>query len=66
MNGAASTQTDDTQVLKRERKDLSEAVQRVGRPPVPALEPPYEIRATASGDAELVWEWMNRPHLAET
>ncbi|CDO89892.1 siderophore biosynthesis protein [Mycobacterium triplex] len=66
MNGAASTQTDETQVLKRERKDLSEAVQRVGRPPVPALEQPYAIRAAVSGDAEMVSEWMNRPHLAET
>ncbi|MEE6137783.1 GNAT family N-acetyltransferase [Mycobacterium sp. 050128] len=68
MNGASSTQTDDssTQVLKRERKDLSEEVQRVGRLPVPALDPPYEMRAAVGGDAEMVSEWMNRPHLAET
>ncbi|SOX55317.1 N-acetyltransferase [Mycobacterium ahvazicum] len=68
MNGAASTQTDDTstQVLKRERKDLPEEVQRVGRPPVPALEPPYDMRAAVGDDAEMVSEWMNRPHLAET
>ena len=68
MNGAASTQTDDasTQVLKRERKDLSEQVQRVGPLPVPALEPPYTLRAAVSDDAEMVSEWMNRPHLVET
>lgn len=68
MNGASSTQTDDTstQVLKRERKDLSEEVRRVGPLPVPALDPPYEMRAAVSDDAEMVSEWMNRPHLAET
>ncbi|OBA63295.1 siderophore biosynthesis protein [Mycobacterium sp. 1100029.7] len=68
MNGAASTQTDgaSTQVLKRERKDLSEEVQRVGPLPVPALEPPYAMRAAVSDDAEMVSEWMNRPHLAQT
>src|SRR6201986_3475643 len=40
MNGASSTQTDvaSTQVLKRERKDLSDEVQRIGRLPVPSLE----------------------------
>ncbi|WAC93018.1 GNAT family N-acetyltransferase [Mycobacterium sp. Aquia_213] len=68
MNGASSTQTDDasTQVLKRERKDLSDDVQRVGPLPVPSLEPPYDLRAAVSDDAEMVSEWMNRPHLAET
>lgn len=69
MNGAAPrTQTDDpsTQVLKRERKDLPEEVRRVGRLPVPLLEPPYSLRAAVGGDAEMVSEWMNRPHLAET
>jgi lysine N-acyltransferase len=68
MNGASSTQTDDssTQVLKRERKDLSEQVRRVGSLPVPALESPYAMRAAVSDDAEMVSEWMNRPHLVET
>ncbi|BBY25264.1 GNAT family N-acetyltransferase [Mycobacterium stomatepiae] len=68
MNGASSAQTDhaSTQVLKRERRDLSEQVRRVGPLPVPALDPPYEMRAARSDDAEMVAEWMNRPHLAET
>jgi RimJ/RimL family protein N-acetyltransferase len=68
MNGAASTQTDDasTQVLKRERKDLSKEGERVGPLPVPELDPPYAIRAAVSDDAQMVSEWMNRPHLAET
>ncbi|MCV7426258.1 GNAT family N-acetyltransferase [Mycobacterium montefiorense] len=68
MDGASSTQTTDasTQVLKRERKDLSEEVRRIGRPPVPLLDPPYYFRAAASDDAEMVSEWMNLPHLAET
>ncbi len=68
MNGAASTQTDhsSTQVLKRERNDLSQELQRLGPLPVPLLDPPYSFRAAASDDAEMVSEWMNRPHLAET
>jgi lysine N-acyltransferase len=68
MNGAASTQTDDasTQVLKRERKDLSEEVERLGPLPVPELDSPYAMRAAVGDDAEMVSEWMNRPHLAET
>ncbi|MCV7411896.1 siderophore biosynthesis protein [Mycobacterium florentinum] len=68
MNGASSTQTDDaaTQVLKRERRDLPEEVRRVGPLPVPVLDPPYDLRAAVSDDAEMVSEWMNRPHLAET
>jgi lysine N-acyltransferase len=68
MNGASSTQTDvaSTQVLKRERKDLSDDVQRIGRLPVPSLESPYSLRAAVSDDAVMVSEWMNRPHLAES
>ena len=68
MNGAAPrTQTDDapTHVLKRERKDLSEELLRIGRLAVPEVEPPYALRAATSSDAEMVAEWMNRPHLAE-
>ncbi|MCV7030684.1 GNAT family N-acetyltransferase [Mycobacterium sherrisii] len=68
MNGAASSHADGalTRVLKRERKDLSDDVRRVGALPVPVLDPPYAMRTAVSDDAEMVSEWMNRPHLAET
>lgn len=68
MNGAASSRADgtSTHILKRERNDLPENIRRVGRLPVPVLDPPYAMRAAVSDDAEMVSEWMNRPHLAET
>jgi RimJ/RimL family protein N-acetyltransferase len=53
-----------TPALARERMDLSEEIQRLGRPPVPSLEPPYGLRIAQCTDAEMVAEWMNRPHLA--
>ena len=64
---SVSSQTDDTSyVLARERTDLSEEVARLGRPPVPVVESPYGFRVAERADAEMVSEWMNRPHLAET
>lgn len=60
------TTLDDYPVLPRERKDLTDAVQRVPGPPVPELDPPNSVRvADPARDAELITEWMNRPHLAE-
>jgi RimJ/RimL family protein N-acetyltransferase len=52
-------------VLARERTDLPEAVRSLAGPPVPSLEPPYGLRVAQCVDAEMVSEWMNRPHLAE-
>ncbi|SPM35675.1 Protein N-acetyltransferase, RimJ/RimL family [Mycobacterium rhizamassiliense] len=64
---SVSNQTDETSyVLARERTDLPEEVARLGRPPVPLLESPYGFRVAERADAEMVAEWMNRPHLAET
>jgi len=53
-----------THTLARERTDLSEEIRRLGRPPVPSLDPPYGLRIAQCEDAEMVAEWMNRPHLA--
>jgi RimJ/RimL family protein N-acetyltransferase len=55
-------------VLPRELTDIPEAVGKVPPPPVPELVPPNMIRvADPDGpDAEIVAEWMNRPHLAAT
>jgi lysine N-acyltransferase len=55
-----------TPVLPRELTEISDAVRDVGAPPTPTMSEPYSIRlADPDVDAELVSEWMNRPHLAE-
>ena len=60
------TSNDTSHALARERTDLSEEVVRLGRPPVPMVESPYGFRVADLADAEMVAEWMNRPHLAQT
>ncbi|HET6734545.1 GNAT family N-acetyltransferase [Mycobacterium sp.] len=53
-------------VLPRELPSVSDSVRAVGAPPTPILAEPYAIRlADPDGDAEMISEWMNRPHLAE-
>jgi lysine N-acyltransferase len=53
-------------VLPRELTSISDAVREVGAPPTPILAEPYDIRLADPGsDAEMVSEWMNRPHLVE-
>jgi RimJ/RimL family protein N-acetyltransferase len=55
-----------TPVLPRELTSIPDAVRAVGAPPMPILAEPYDIRlADADADAEMVSEWMNRPHLVE-
>ncbi|MGC2653026.1 MAG: GNAT family N-acetyltransferase [Mycobacterium sp.] len=51
-------------VLARELTDLPEVIRRVPAPPVPVLRNPFSLRVADLSDAELVAEWMNRPHLA--
>jgi len=59
--------TDAATILHRELTDLSDEVRRVPPPPIPVLAEPYEIRvADPDADAEMISEWMNRPHLAQT
>ncbi|KUI17642.1 siderophore biosynthesis protein [Mycobacterium sp. GA-1285] len=54
-------------VLPRELTDISDAVRDVAAPPTPVLAEPYTIRlADPDADAEMISEWMNRPHLVET
>ncbi|OIN79146.1 GNAT family N-acetyltransferase [Mycobacterium malmoense] len=62
--GEASSKTSSMPVLPRERFDLPDAIRRVARPPAPSLDPPYGLRIAEPSDAEMVSEWMNRPHLA--
>jgi lysine N-acyltransferase len=53
-------------VLPRELTSIPDAVREVGAPPTPILAEPYGIRLVDPGsDAEMVSEWMNRPHLVE-
>lgn len=53
-------------ILKRELTQLSDDVRRVPAPPTPVLAEPYALRLVdVDRDAEMITEWMNRPHLAE-
>ncbi|ULE33356.1 GNAT family N-acetyltransferase [Mycobacterium sp. IDR2000157661] len=52
--------------LARELTDTTDAVREVPAPPTPVVAEPYEMRlADAGADAEMISEWMNRPHLVE-
>jgi RimJ/RimL family protein N-acetyltransferase len=58
--------TDVLPILPRELTALSAAVRAVPPPPIPQLSEPYQIRLVdPDTDAEMIAEWMNRPHLAE-
>lgn len=53
-------------VLPRELTSISDEVRAVDAPPTPVLAEPYDVRLVdAATDAEMVSEWMNRPHLVE-
>jgi lysine N-acyltransferase len=52
-------------VLARALTDLTDEVAAIPAPPVPIVDPPYALWAATESDAEMVAEWMNRPHLAE-
>lgn len=53
-------------VLKRELTEITDEVRAVAAPLTPVLADPYDIRLVdADADAEMVSEWMNRPHLVE-
>lgn len=54
-------------ILPRQLTDISAEVRVVPPPPIPQLPEPYGLRlADPDADAELLSEWMNRPHLAES
>lgn len=51
-------------VLPRELTTVSDEVRAVPAPPLPALSDPYALRhADPAGDAAMISQWMNRPHL---
>lgn len=55
-----------TPALPRELTSISDDVRVVPGPPTPQIGQPYELRIVdPATDAELVSEWMNRPHLVE-
>ena len=59
--------TDVLPILPRELTDLPEEVRMVPPPPTPQLREPFSIRLVEpDADTEMIAEWMNRPHLAET
>jgi hypothetical protein len=59
--------TDAEPILRREVTDIPDEVRDVTPPPIPELPAPYGLRlADPDADAELIAEWMNRPHLAES
>ena len=54
-------------LLPRQLTETSADVRDVPPPPIPELPEPYGLRlADPDADAELLSEWMNRPHLAES
>jgi RimJ/RimL family protein N-acetyltransferase len=60
--------SDDEPILPRELTDISDEVRNVPPPPSTLRVPePYALRlADPDADAEMIAEWMNRPHLVET
>jgi lysine N-acyltransferase len=52
-------------VLARELTDLPDDVAQIPAPPVPVVDPPWALRVATVSDADMVAEWMNRPHLAQ-
>ena len=58
--------TDVLPILPRELTDLRDEVRAVPAPPTPHLSEPFSIRPVdPAADADMIAEWMNRPHLAE-
>ncbi len=59
--------TDAQPLLHRELTDIPDEVRDIPPPPIPELPEPYGLRlADPDFDAEMMSEWMNRPHLAES
>jgi lysine N-acyltransferase len=58
--------TESFPVLHRLRADVRPEVAAVPAPPVPRVRHPFAVRVAQPADAELLSEWMNRPHLVST
>jgi RimJ/RimL family protein N-acetyltransferase len=53
--------------MPRELTDTPDEVRNVPPPPIPEVPEPYSLRlADPDAGAEMISEWMNRPHLART
>ncbi|ORA75009.1 acetyltransferase [Mycolicibacter kumamotonensis] len=53
--------------MPRQLDHLTDELRAVPPPPLPVFPEPYSVRfADPAGDAEMISEWMNRPHLAAT
>jgi hypothetical protein len=58
---------DAERILRRELTDIPDEVRDVPPPPMLELPASYGLRlADPDADAEMLAEWMNRPHLAES
>lgn len=58
--------TETEPILPRELTDIPDEVRNVPPPPLPEVPEPYALRlADPDADAEMIAEWMNRPHLVE-
>ncbi|MBO0853715.1 MAG: acetyltransferase [Nocardia sp.] len=62
------SQTGAGYTLSRELTEIPAAVREAPAPVVPEFDGPYTLRVADpdTGDAELVTEWMHRPHLVQT
>ncbi|OSC43267.1 GNAT family N-acetyltransferase [Mycobacterium decipiens] len=59
--------TEAEALFPRELTELADEVRRVPPPPMPEVPAPYAFRLVdPDADAELIAEWMSRPHLVET
>ncbi|KZS70114.1 siderophore biosynthesis protein [Mycobacterium kansasii] len=57
--------TEADALFPRQLSDLTDEVRDVPPPPTPAVPSPYAFRlADPDTDAEMIAEWMSRPHLA--
>ncbi|OBH81529.1 siderophore biosynthesis protein [Mycobacterium scrofulaceum] len=66
VDGGGAGVSDDDPILPRELTDLRDEVRAVPPPPIPTLPEPYGLRlADPDADADMIAEWMNRPHLVE-
>ena len=66
MDGGRIRVSEAEPILPRELTHIPDEVRAVPPPPIPGLPEPYGLRlADPHADAEMIAEWMNRPHLVE-
>lgn len=66
MDDGGTGMSEADPLLPRELTDIPDEVRAVPPPPIPTLPEPYGLRLVdPDADAEMIAEWMNRPHLVE-